>query len=101
MPNTEYKGQYPGALSRTDNETEICSDCGTNEALENTFGRGPIPQSEWDGEPILGLIHDKGAAVPIPKRVQEEGAEIAIAPGQDTSVPMKKNPNPPPRFIPV
>jgi len=50
VPNTEYKGQYPGALSRTDNETEICSDCGTNEALENTFGRGPIPQSEWNSD---------------------------------------------------
>lgn len=33
VPNTEYKGQYPGALSREDNETEICSNCGVVEAL--------------------------------------------------------------------
>ena len=24
---------YPGALSRVDNETEICSECGTDEAI--------------------------------------------------------------------
>ena len=32
--------------------------------------------SESQGEPILGLVHDKGAAVPIPKRepnIKEEG----------------------------
>jgi hypothetical protein len=26
---------YPGALSRADNATEICSTCGTDEALSN------------------------------------------------------------------
>jgi len=34
IPSFERIGQYPGALSRTDNKTEICSDCGSNEALE-------------------------------------------------------------------
>ena len=34
VPNTEHKGEYPGALSRLDNETEICSACGQAEALE-------------------------------------------------------------------
>ena len=34
VPNTEFKGQYPGALSRVDNQTEICSACGTREGLE-------------------------------------------------------------------
>jgi RNA polymerase subunit RPABC4/transcription elongation factor Spt4 len=33
VPNTEHKGEYPGALSRVDNETEICSACGLREAL--------------------------------------------------------------------
>lgn len=30
--------EFP-ALSRKDNETEICSDCGTNEALDDYFRR--------------------------------------------------------------
>jgi len=33
IPNAEHRGQYPGALSRYDNETEICSLCGSAEAL--------------------------------------------------------------------
>lgn len=31
--NKEYKGV--GAISRKDNKTEICSECGTKEALED------------------------------------------------------------------
>lgn len=38
--------QY-GALSRTDNKTMVCSNCGKQEALEQ-FGFGsPLPQSLW------------------------------------------------------
>lgn len=33
IPNNLTPGLYPGALSRRDNETEICSECGQNEAL--------------------------------------------------------------------
>ena len=33
IPNNETPGAYPGAISRSDNKTEICSDCGTREAL--------------------------------------------------------------------
>jgi hypothetical protein len=32
-----------GALSRVDNESEICSDCGLDEAI----GRGLAPTSDW------------------------------------------------------
>lgn len=40
IPNDIYRGQYPGALSRVDNLTEICSECGTLEAIEDwTTGR--------------------------------------------------------------
>ena len=39
VPNTENKGLYPGALSRTDNVTEICSACGTKQALEQFASR--------------------------------------------------------------
>jgi hypothetical protein len=37
IPNNEKPGAYPGALSRIDNETEVCSACGTREALEMFF----------------------------------------------------------------
>jgi hypothetical protein len=37
IPNNESIGKYSGALSRKDNKTEICSACGTNEALQNWF----------------------------------------------------------------
>lgn len=35
IPNASTPGAYPGALSRRDNATEICSDCGMREALED------------------------------------------------------------------
>lgn len=46
IPNNFQPGAYPGALSRTDNKTEICSECGTIEALEDYSG-ALTPQEEW------------------------------------------------------
>lgn len=46
IPNNEQPGAYPGALSRTDNQTEICSACGQAEAMEQ-FANNLMPQSEW------------------------------------------------------
>ena len=37
IPNNAQPGAYMGALSRRDNKTEICSACGTEEALEDYF----------------------------------------------------------------
>jgi hypothetical protein len=34
IPNALHEGQYAGALSRVDNKTEICSECGVFEALQ-------------------------------------------------------------------
>ena len=46
IPTMENIGQYPGAISRTDNATEICSECGSDEALECM--RGTLSnQSRW------------------------------------------------------
>ena len=45
----EYKGR--GAVSRVDNLTVICPDCGTREALES------IGVSAAEQEKILGIIH--------------------------------------------
>ena len=41
----------PPALSRTDNETPICPDCGTRQALQS------IGVSAEEQEKILGIIH--------------------------------------------
>jgi RNA polymerase subunit RPABC4/transcription elongation factor Spt4 len=38
IPNNENIGQYSGAISRKDNKTEVCSACGTREAMEDFFG---------------------------------------------------------------
>jgi RNA polymerase subunit RPABC4/transcription elongation factor Spt4 len=35
IPNDERRGEYVGALSRLDDETYICSACGTDEAMFN------------------------------------------------------------------
>jgi len=35
IPNNDTPGAYPGALSRRDNKTEICSECGQMEAFED------------------------------------------------------------------
>jgi hypothetical protein len=35
IPNNEMPGAYPGALSREDNKTEICSECGVKEAFSD------------------------------------------------------------------
>ncbi len=40
------RGAYPGALSRTDNVTEICSNCGTMEAIAQ-IGAVMQSQHEW------------------------------------------------------
>ena len=37
IPNNHTPGAYPGALSRRDNKTEICSDCGVFEAIEDAL----------------------------------------------------------------
>jgi hypothetical protein len=33
IPRNDKPGQYMGALSRADNKTQVCSDCGTEEAI--------------------------------------------------------------------
>lgn len=52
VPNTLHKGEYPGALSRVDNATEICSDCGSDEAMTQFANKGLLqPISAW---PLVG-----------------------------------------------
>lgn len=43
IPSNENPGEYPGALSREDNTTEICSACGNKEAWDDLKKRGVVP----------------------------------------------------------
>lgn len=47
VPNDLTPGAYPGAISRLDNKTEICSECGMMEAIEQEFSGSPLPKSKW------------------------------------------------------
>jgi hypothetical protein len=47
IPNNDTPGAYHGAISRADNKTEICSACGTDEALKDHFDKGCEPVSKW------------------------------------------------------
>ena len=43
IPSDLHRGQYPGALSRLDNATYICSSCGMNEAMWQFTTGKPLP----------------------------------------------------------
>jgi hypothetical protein len=47
IPCNAQPGAYPGAISRTDNKTEICSQCGAEEAIEDYAHGGHTPMSGW------------------------------------------------------
>lgn len=47
IPNNITPGAYMGALSRTDNKTEICSDCGTEEAMQDLIDGFCTEQKDW------------------------------------------------------
>lgn len=42
-----YTGRYGKALSRTDNKSYVCSDCGVTEALEQFENGAPQGQEHW------------------------------------------------------
>lgn len=50
IPNDDTPGAYPGALSRVDNRTEICSACGRDEAMRDLMHLPPIPPDDWPVE---------------------------------------------------
>lgn len=49
IPNDAQRGAYPGALSRYDNVTYVCSDCGQDEALRQFLPgvREELPRNRW------------------------------------------------------
>jgi hypothetical protein len=62
IPSNSRPGQYPGALSRADNATEICSDCGAEEAIVLT-----APVDQW---PVF-LYYDNDVAAGAYHRASE------------------------------
>lgn len=46
IPNRRHHGEYSGAVSRTDNRTELCSECGEAEGLE-AFAGCLVPREAW------------------------------------------------------
>jgi len=53
IPNNDRPGEYPGALSRADNATEICSACGNHEAVQDWTEGGCTPVESWPVEVLL------------------------------------------------
>ena len=47
IPCNERPGEYPGAIARADNKTEICSACGEDEALKDFFDGGCESVDKW------------------------------------------------------
>lgn len=43
IPNDQDRGKYPGALSRFDNRTQVCSACGVKEAIWQYSQSDPLP----------------------------------------------------------
>jgi len=63
IPNDECRGLYPGALSRKDNETEICSNCGAAEALEDFLDAAM--------EDIIDHLGEDATSAEISETIQE------------------------------
>ena len=67
IPSNDRPGAYPGAISRWDNETEICSTCGAEEAFEqlgqgimHSRGehRGVTPPDQWPVNSVRRRVDD-------------------------------------------
>ena len=47
IPCNNRPGEYPGAISRADNKTEICSACGEDEAIKDHVDGGCELVTAW------------------------------------------------------
>ena len=63
IPNDAQEGEYPGALSRRDNKTYICSECGTLEALEDFMSQtGNSASFKYRG-PVYWEINERAECI--------------------------------------
>jgi hypothetical protein len=72
VPNNDHPGAYPGALSRADNETEVCSACGTDEALGAFLDGYIAPVDTWPVERKYELPEMPPEAKEQLRKLQEE-----------------------------
>lgn len=79
VPNLVNKGVYSGAISRTDNATEVCSLCGNDEGDEDKFDR-LVPQSSW---PIPSRTKP---VIDLPSSMISGPATTMLAPGEVADV---------------
>jgi len=56
IPNNISPGAYPGAISRVDDKTEICSYCGLEEAIIFVSGRDIQTIDKWPVERFIESI---------------------------------------------
>jgi hypothetical protein len=67
IPNRLDPGAYPGALSRVDNFTEVCSDCGLEEAVEILTADSVAMKLKWK-EYVLVYIDRSNCCLSNDKR---------------------------------
>ena len=72
----ELPNAYPGALSRADNRTEVCSDCGFDEGVRQWRGMRLQPVSEW---PIECLPGTKPLGAPVYSPAMAQVIEETLA----------------------
>jgi len=64
IPNREHAGMYAGALSRRDNKTEICSECGVMEAMQDFAQRlSFVTKGQFTDELVKGVLLSEFASV--------------------------------------
>lgn len=89
IPNNETPGAYPGAISRRDGKTEICSKCGTLEALADWHTNDNLPDytvadrfEEWkrseDARAVGAFSWDNPSHYADRKDPSEEGSSFHI-----------------------
>ena len=62
IPNRLHAGEYCGAISRRDNKTEICSDCGVREAIDD-YSRLTLPKEmQIFTDPLVQAVLNSGFA---------------------------------------
>lgn len=68
IPNNDNPGAYPGAVSRVDNTTEICSACGVEEAIVALVSIEFWPVTQWDNLKFNQASERKGERLELRER---------------------------------
>jgi hypothetical protein len=69
IPNSTMPGAYPGALSRWDNHTEVCSYCGSEEAAFALFAASTAQKNGEDVDEAINASVNPSLGI-RPWRVQ-------------------------------